>query len=104
MSIASCTFGRLLPGHIAETAPRSAGCSKTNSAPAVFAARSRFAVRRTILLACWSSRWCCVGTVGSPITLSLSRTGGGPPSAASSQWKQRETENVKHGSEATTAA
>eukprot|EP00965_Chrysotila_dentata_P101006 3336603-Pleurochrysis_carterae.AAC.1 len=33
-------------------APRSAGCSKTNSAHAVCAARSSAAVRRTISLAC----------------------------------------------------
>eukprot|EP00965_Chrysotila_dentata_P256621 6212599-Pleurochrysis_carterae.AAC.5 len=39
-------------------APRSAGCSKRNSAPAVCAARSRAAVRRTISLACASSLWC----------------------------------------------
>eukprot|EP00965_Chrysotila_dentata_P212616 6187141-Pleurochrysis_carterae.AAC.4 len=84
-------------------APRSAGCSKANSAPAVCAARSRPAVRRTISLAC-SSRWCCAGTVGSPITLSLSRTGGGLPSAASLQRKKRDTENVEQGGEATMAA
>eukprot|EP00965_Chrysotila_dentata_P015831 524413-Pleurochrysis_carterae.AAC.2 len=37
-------------------APRSAGCSKMNSAPALCAARSRAVVRRTISLACASSR------------------------------------------------
>eukprot|EP00965_Chrysotila_dentata_P261151 6214155-Pleurochrysis_carterae.AAC.3 len=76
----------------------------TNSAPAVFAARSRLAVRRTISLACISSRRCCAGSVSSPITLSLSRTGGGPPSCASSQRKKRDTENVEHGGEATMTA
>eukprot|EP00965_Chrysotila_dentata_P252710 6210834-Pleurochrysis_carterae.AAC.2 len=70
-------------------APRSAGCSKINSAPAVCAARSRAVVHRI---------------AGSPITLSLSRTGGGPPSAASSQWKKRDTEKIEKGGEAMTAA
>eukprot|EP00965_Chrysotila_dentata_P122728 4056328-Pleurochrysis_carterae.AAC.1 len=37
-------------------APQSAGCSKMNSAPALCAARSRAVRRRTISLACVSSR------------------------------------------------
>eukprot|EP00965_Chrysotila_dentata_P097559 3224016-Pleurochrysis_carterae.AAC.2 len=44
------------------------------------------------------------GHRGSLITLSLSRTGGGPPAAESSQRKKRGTENIEHGGEATTAA
>eukprot|EP00965_Chrysotila_dentata_P047838 1586777-Pleurochrysis_carterae.AAC.3 len=51
-----------------ERAPRSAGCSRKNSAPAALAARSSCAVRRTSSLACASSRACCAGTSGSPKT------------------------------------
>eukprot|EP00965_Chrysotila_dentata_P176169 5816951-Pleurochrysis_carterae.AAC.1 len=77
-------------------APRSAGCSSTYSAPDSCAARSSDKVRRTSSLDCASSRV--------PITCSLSRTGGGPPSAAVSLLKKRDAENVEQGDEAITAA
>eukprot|EP00965_Chrysotila_dentata_P060560 2006816-Pleurochrysis_carterae.AAC.4 len=69
------------------SAPRSAGCSKMNSAPAVCAARSRAAVRRTISLACTSSRWwlLCRHCRQPCHVVSVTYRGGGPPSAASSQ-------------------
>eukprot|EP00965_Chrysotila_dentata_P213956 6187945-Pleurochrysis_carterae.AAC.2 len=56
-------------------------------------------VRSTSLLACWSSRWWCAGTSGSPMICSRSRTGGGPPSGASAV-KKRLTEKVEQGGEA----
>eukprot|EP00965_Chrysotila_dentata_P123488 4081471-Pleurochrysis_carterae.AAC.5 len=88
-----------------ESAPRSAGCSRINSAPAPFAIRSSCAVRRTSSFACASSRACAVGTFGNPRTLSRSsRTGGGPPSGESGVEKKRDTENVEHGSKAKMAA
>eukprot|EP00965_Chrysotila_dentata_P076963 2540857-Pleurochrysis_carterae.AAC.2 len=84
-------------------APRSAGCSSTYSAPDPCAARSRETVRLTSSLDCASSRACSTATSGRPITCSGSRTGGGPPSAAELLLKKRDTENVEHGGEATTA-
>eukprot|EP00965_Chrysotila_dentata_P047470 1574399-Pleurochrysis_carterae.AAC.1 len=85
------------------TAPRSAGCSSTYSAPASRAARRRRTVRRTSSLDSCSSRACLSGTSGRPMTLSRSRTGGGPPSWASGEENNRETENVEQGGEASTA-
>eukprot|EP00965_Chrysotila_dentata_P091933 3034791-Pleurochrysis_carterae.AAC.1 len=41
-----------------ESAPRSAGCSRMNSAPAALAERSSIAVRRTSSLA-WASSLAC---------------------------------------------
>eukprot|EP00965_Chrysotila_dentata_P114303 3777964-Pleurochrysis_carterae.AAC.1 len=38
-----------------------------------------------------------MATSGRPITCSRSRTGGGPPSAAVSLLKKRDTEKVEHG-------
>eukprot|EP00965_Chrysotila_dentata_P172048 5677524-Pleurochrysis_carterae.AAC.2 len=85
-------------------APRSAGCSSTYSAPDSYAARSSDTVRRTSSFDCASSRVCSIATSGRPITCSRSRTGGGPPSAAESLLKKRDTENVEHGDDAITAA
>eukprot|EP00965_Chrysotila_dentata_P043607 1450042-Pleurochrysis_carterae.AAC.1 len=64
-----------------DSAPRSAGCSSMYSAPAEWAARRSWAVRRTISFACANSRAGCDGVSGRPMTWSRSRTGGGPPSA-----------------------
>eukprot|EP00965_Chrysotila_dentata_P035129 1169007-Pleurochrysis_carterae.AAC.2 len=61
-------------------APRSAGCSRTYSAPESRAARSRRVVRRISSFASASSRACVSGTSGRPMTWSRSRTGGGPTS------------------------
>eukprot|EP00965_Chrysotila_dentata_P163156 5388207-Pleurochrysis_carterae.AAC.3 len=85
------------------TAPRSAGCSRTYSAPESRAARRRRTVLLTSSFASWSSRACCSGTSGSPITWSRLRTGGGPPSATDGAEKKRETEKVEQGGEAITA-
>eukprot|EP00965_Chrysotila_dentata_P044305 1472960-Pleurochrysis_carterae.AAC.1 len=64
-------------------APRSAGCSSMYSAPAACAVCNKLAVRLTTSFACSSSRRWISGTSGRPNTWFLSRTGGGPPSAAS---------------------
>eukprot|EP00965_Chrysotila_dentata_P146676 4843924-Pleurochrysis_carterae.AAC.2 len=56
-------------------APRSAGCSRTYSAPESRAARSNQVVRRTSSFAAASSRAWRSGTLGRPTTLSRSRTG-----------------------------
>eukprot|EP00965_Chrysotila_dentata_P205958 6183265-Pleurochrysis_carterae.AAC.2 len=85
------------------TAPRSAGCFRTYSAPESRAARRMRTVRRMSSLDSRSSRTCGSGTSGSPITLSRSRTGGGPPSLAEGDENSRETEKVEHGGEARTA-
>eukprot|EP00965_Chrysotila_dentata_P093394 3085333-Pleurochrysis_carterae.AAC.1 len=85
------------------TAPRSAGCSRTYSAPKSRAARRMCTVRRMSSLDSRSSRMCASGTSGRPITLSRSRTGGGPPSLTEGDESRRETENVEHGGEARTA-
>eukprot|EP00965_Chrysotila_dentata_P106370 3513450-Pleurochrysis_carterae.AAC.1 len=87
-----------------EMCPRSAGCSRMNSAPASRAARRSVAVRSTSRFACSSSRRCEAGTVANPMMFSRSRTGGGPPSGASLAVKKRLTEKVEHGGDATTAA
>eukprot|EP00965_Chrysotila_dentata_P024462 809754-Pleurochrysis_carterae.AAC.1 len=84
-------------------APRSAGCSKTYSAPESRAARRMCTVRRISSLDSRSSRTCGSGTFRSPMTLSRSRTGGGPPSLAEGDENSRETENVEHGGNARTA-
>eukprot|EP00965_Chrysotila_dentata_P004110 133043-Pleurochrysis_carterae.AAC.1 len=60
-------------------APRSAGCSRTYSAPESRAARSSRVVRRISSFASASSRACFSGTSGSPMW-SRFRTVGGPPS------------------------
>eukprot|EP00965_Chrysotila_dentata_P019918 659874-Pleurochrysis_carterae.AAC.1 len=60
-------------------APRSAGCSGMYSAPESRAARRMRTVRRISSFDSRSSRRCGSGTLGSPMTLSRSRTGGGPP-------------------------
>eukprot|EP00965_Chrysotila_dentata_P148521 4903945-Pleurochrysis_carterae.AAC.1 len=52
----------------------------------------RDTVRRTSSLDCASSRALLTATSGRPITCSRSRTGGGPPSAAVSLLKKRDTE------------
>eukprot|EP00965_Chrysotila_dentata_P002583 83970-Pleurochrysis_carterae.AAC.1 len=83
-------------------APRSAGCSRTYSAPESRAARSSRVVRRTSSFAAASSRAWLSGTFGRPTTLSRSRTGGGLPSGASGDEKKRDTENVEHGGDAST--
>eukprot|EP00965_Chrysotila_dentata_P083565 2757182-Pleurochrysis_carterae.AAC.1 len=44
------------------------------------------------------------GTSGKPIGCSRERKTGGPPSGEAAALKWRDTENVEHGGEATTAA
>eukprot|EP00965_Chrysotila_dentata_P211207 6186341-Pleurochrysis_carterae.AAC.1 len=83
--------------------PLSAGCSSRYSAPESRPALSNEAVRSTRRLACCSSRCCWGGTFGSPMMWFRSRTGGGPPSGTSPA-KNRLTENVEQGGEATMAA
>eukprot|EP00965_Chrysotila_dentata_P148756 4912194-Pleurochrysis_carterae.AAC.1 len=73
------------------------------SAPASRAARRRRIVRLMSSFASRSSRAWRSGTSGSPITLSRSRTGGGPPSAAEGASKNRDTEKVEQGGEASIA-
>eukprot|EP00965_Chrysotila_dentata_P052859 1753062-Pleurochrysis_carterae.AAC.1 len=84
-------------------ASRSAKCFSTYPSPDPCVARSSETVRRTSSLDCASSRACLIATSGRPITCSRSRTGGGPPSAAESLLKKRDTENVEHGGKAITA-
>eukprot|EP00965_Chrysotila_dentata_P141443 4675111-Pleurochrysis_carterae.AAC.1 len=70
------------------------------SAPESRAVRSKVAVLRMSSLACSNSRRWWWATSGSPMTLSRSRTGGGPPSGESGDAKKRETEKVEHGGDA----
>eukprot|EP00965_Chrysotila_dentata_P233777 6199783-Pleurochrysis_carterae.AAC.1 len=51
-----------------DSALRSAGCSSMYSAPAEWAARRSWVVRRTISFAWANSRACCEGVSGSPMT------------------------------------
>eukprot|EP00965_Chrysotila_dentata_P112017 3704175-Pleurochrysis_carterae.AAC.3 len=84
------------------TAPWSAGCFSTCSPPASRAARRSRMVRLTSSLASRSSCACEAGTSDRPMMLSLSCTGGGPPSATEGAAKHRETEKVEQGGEANT--
>eukprot|EP00965_Chrysotila_dentata_P004627 150824-Pleurochrysis_carterae.AAC.1 len=73
------------------------------SAPASRAALRRRTVRRMSSFASRSSRAWRSGTSGRPMTLSRSRTGGGPPSEAEGASKNRDTEKVEQGGDASTA-
>eukprot|EP00965_Chrysotila_dentata_P207975 6184440-Pleurochrysis_carterae.AAC.1 len=71
--------------------------------PCVAGRRRSRTVRLTSSFDSRSSRAWRSGTSGSPMTLSRSRTGGGPPSPAEGAAKKRETVNVEHGGDASTA-
>eukprot|EP00965_Chrysotila_dentata_P001393 45557-Pleurochrysis_carterae.AAC.1 len=84
--------------------PRSAGCSRIYSEPALQAAERMAIVRRTSSLACASSHACAGSTSGKPSRCSRLLTAGGPPAGEEPERKGRDTEKVEHGGDATTAA